>query len=140
MAKRGPGWRPMTWVVLVWNVLCVAWLVSGLASTADNCAGEVGSALEACEAGTAIGAGIGMAFIVFVWVAGDVILGVLWLVTRRSSKPERACPVCGTAVPVGQVVCASCGYDYRTSAQGPIPEKPAIWPPPEASYGKRRER
>lgn len=139
MAGQDRKVRPLTVVVLIFNVLMAVWLISGLAGVADNCEGEVGSALEACEAGTAIGAGLGVAFIVFVWVAGDVILGVIWLVTRKSST-DRACPVCGTAVPVGVVVCASCGYDYRTAQQGPVPEKPAIWPPPEASYGKRRDK
>lgn len=139
MAMQSRKVRPLTVVVLLFNVLMAVWLVSGLAGVTDNCEGEVGSALEACEAGTAIGAGLGMAFILFVWVAGDVILGVIWLVTRNAAAPSRACPVCGTAVPVGQVVCTGCGYDYRTREQGPIPEKPAIWPPPEASYGRRGE-
>ena len=140
MAVKGPNWRPLTWVVLLFNVLMVVWLVAGMADVADNCEGEVGSALEACEAGTAIGAGIGVAFVVFLWVAGNVILGVIWLVTRKAAAPDRTCPVCGTDVPVGQVVCTGCGYDYRSGEQGPVPPKPAIWPPPEASYGKRRER
>ena len=114
MAKRGPGWRKLTWVILVFNALMLIWLVAGVGGVADNCEGEVGSALEACEAGTAVGAGLGAAFIIFLWVAGNVILGVIWLVTRKTAQPERACPVCGTTVPVGDVACSSCGYDYRT--------------------------
>lgn len=137
MAVKGPGWRPLTWVIILFNVLMVAWLVSGVATVADNCAGEVGSSLEACEAGTAIGAGIGAAFIIFVWAAGDVVLGVVWLVTRKTAAPGRACPVCGAAVAVGLVVCGSCGHDYRTGTQGPVPERPAIWPPPNVTERRR---
>lgn len=132
------GWRPMTWVVLAFNVLMVVWIGAGLVGVSDNCADEVGSALEACEAGTAIGASIGVAFLVMLWALGDVILGVIWLVTRKSSQPGRTCPLCGTAVPVGQLVCSGCGYDYRTSQQGALPERPAIWPPPNVTERRKR--
>lgn len=163
MAVKAPSWRPMTWVVLAFNALMVVWLVSGLASVADtDCDAEHPKApalsadaapaqraraaqaeidrlnlVEACEAGTAVGAGIGVAFIVFVWVAGDVVLGVIWLVTRKPAAAGRACPVCGTPVAVGQVVCSSCGYDYRTAQQGAIPEPPPIWPPPGVTERRR---
>ena len=36
-----------------------------------------------CRAGTAVGGTIAAGFIIFLWVAADLILGVLWLVTGR---------------------------------------------------------
>ena len=124
MAKRGPGWRKLTWLILAFNALMLIWIVSGVAGVSDNCEGEVGSALDACEAGTAIGAGAAATFLVFLWVAGDVILGVIWLITRKTAPEGRTCPMCATPVPVGEVVCRSCGYDYRTGQQGPVPDQP----------------
>lgn len=113
--RRGPGWRKMTWVVIVFNVLCLIWLIGGVASVANSnsCATQTDISESACRAAANAGAGIGAAIIVFVWVAGDVILGVIWLVTRP--KDRRACPVCGTEVKTGLVVCPSCGYDYRAA-------------------------
>ena len=40
---------------------------------------------EAEKAGTAIGAGIGMAMIFGIWVFGDIILGLFVLITRPKS-------------------------------------------------------
>lgn len=83
---RRPRWRIMTWVILAFNVLMLAWLVFGVggAVSGADCASEPTKALrEACEAGTGIGATIGAALIIALWVAGDVILGVIWLVTGR---------------------------------------------------------
>jgi len=109
------GWRKLTWAILAWNVLALVWLVAGLANTADNCAGEFGDALDACQAGAAVGTTIGVTFILLVWALGDVILGVVWLVTRR---PQRSCPVCGTTVAVGLTTCPSCGHDFRAAVTG----------------------
>ena len=114
--KRGwlPQWRILTWVILAFNLLMLIWLVAGLGSAADNCAGEVGDAKDACEAGTAIGAGLAGFFIILLWALGDVILGVIWLVTRGN---KRSCPVCGNSIKKGQMRCASCGYDFRSMLQ-----------------------
>ena len=83
-------WRVMTWLVLAFNLLMLIWLVAGVGGAAQegitDCAGLAGRALSNCEAGnagTAVGAGIGAAIIIFLWAMGDVILGVIWLVTRK---------------------------------------------------------
>jgi uncharacterized protein (UPF0212 family) len=103
----------MTWVIVVFNVLMLIWVVGGGASAGSSC-GDLTNEFEqaGCGAGTAIGIGILMTL----WVFGDVILGVLWLVTRP--RGVRTCPVCGNDVKKGLVVCKKCGYDFRTAAQG----------------------
>lgn len=106
-------WRIMTWVILAFNILMLCWLIFGVGGAANdaNCAGEATKDLQnACQAGTAIGAGIGAALIIALWVAGDIILGVIWLITNRG---KRDCPGCGRPAKKGVTVCKSCGYDFR---------------------------
>lgn len=81
-----------------------------------------GDELDACEAGTAIGASIGVGIIVFFWFLVDGILGILWLVTRPKGRP---CPDCGTRVKEGATVCPKCGHDFRAAAGGPSGMPPA---------------
>lgn len=102
-------WRPLTWVILAVNLLFVVWIVAGLLGVADECTGFSGTELDLCEAGTAIGAGIGVGIIVFLWVAADIILGVVWLVTRSR---RRECPACGHYVKRGITSCPHCHYDF----------------------------
>ncbi len=100
----------MTWFILAVQVLFVVWFISAGNAVSKSCVGETGDALALCQAGTAIGAGIGAAFIIFLWVAADVILGVIWLITNRG---QRDCPTCGKAVKKGKTTCKSCGHDYK---------------------------
>jgi hypothetical protein len=112
VASIRPHWRKMTWAVLVFNVLMLVWIIAGAASTHNtpNCVHQLGSKL--CTDATETGAGIGIAILIVLWVLGDAILGVLWLVTRG-----RSCPVCGRPVRRGLVACAKCGHDFRVGAQ-----------------------
>ncbi len=73
------------WVFLAIQVLFLVWIIGGAGSAVDNCAGETGQALEACEAGTAVGAGIGVFLILFLWMMVDVILGVGYFIMRKKS-------------------------------------------------------
>lgn len=113
-----PKWRPFTWVIVVVNILFLIWIIAGVGSTADSCEGMTGAELDACEAGTAIGASIGVGIIVFLWFLVDGILGVIWLVTRPKGRP---CPVCGTNVKEGVTVCPNCGHDFRSAVSAPPP-------------------
>lgn len=76
--------RPLTWVILGWNILMGAWILYGLFSTGsqyDNCATDTYQG--ACEAGTSIGAAIAIGGILFLTAIVDVILGVIWVVTKK---------------------------------------------------------
>lgn len=108
------NWRKFTWFILVVQVLFLIWIIAGVGSASGNCAGEVGDALDACQAGTAIGASIGVGLIIFLWVFVDIILGLIWLVTNRG---QRDCPTCGRAVKKGKTACAKCGHDFAAVAQ-----------------------
>jgi hypothetical protein len=71
------------WVFLAIQVLFLVWIIAGASGNSDNCAGEVGDALDACQAGTAVGTGIGIALIIGLWVAVDIILGITYLIVRK---------------------------------------------------------
>lgn len=106
------GLRPFTWVILAVNVLLLLATMSVL-SVRPNC-DEFLRAI--CEADAQARAAQGFRSIISVWAAIDVILGVLWLVTRQTT---RQCPVCGSSVPTGAVICGACGFDYRRTHQTP---------------------
>ena len=75
--------RIFRWVFLAVQVLFLVWIIAGVSSASGSCDGKVGDALNACQAGTAAGAGLGVALIIFLWAAVDVILGVGYLIFRR---------------------------------------------------------
>jgi len=87
--------RKLTWAIIIFNVLMLVWIVGGSISAANSadCAAQTGSAYlsatdaqDACEAGTAIGAGIAVFGLLFLTMMVDVILGVVWLVTRKNHQ------------------------------------------------------
>jgi hypothetical protein len=72
--------KVVKWVFILFNVLMLIWLVSACAAVGDISANAVN---DAERAGAAIGAGIGMTFLLFVWGVGDLVLGLFVLFTRR---------------------------------------------------------
>jgi rubredoxin len=71
-----------------------------------------------------VGTGIGVGLIIVLWALGDVILGVLWLVTKPH---KRYCPACGNTVRKGVMRCGSCGFDFKQAfgdPPGPAPPLP----------------
>lgn len=110
--SRFPRWRIFTWVILAFNVIMLVWAIWG-ATTAESCSGKTGQELDICEAGQA-GTGIGVLLVILLWALGDVILGVLWLITKPR---KRVCPACGNSVRRGVMQCHACGYDFRQPAQ-----------------------
>lgn len=107
------NWRKLTWFILIVQALFLIWIIAGVGSAASNCDGEIGDALELCQAGTAVGAGIGVGIIIFFWAFVDVILGLIWVVTNRG---QRDCPTCGRAVKKGKTACEKCGHNFAASA------------------------
>lgn len=72
------------WFFLAVQLLFLAWIIFGVGgAAAENCDGETGAALEACQAGTAVGASIGAGLIIGLWVAVDIILGLTYLIFRK---------------------------------------------------------
>ena len=72
--KRGFFGQIIKWSFIGFNILMAWWLVSGMATVTQG--------TEAISVGGAIGAGIGAALILGIWVAGDIILGLLVVLTR----------------------------------------------------------
>jgi hypothetical protein len=86
---KRPG-RILRRVLIGWNVLAVIWLIAGIVNAvvqshgaAANCSADF---QQTCQSAYNVGALIGVAIVVFFWVAGDVILGVLYLVRSRSDR------------------------------------------------------
>ncbi|SFS65271.1 hypothetical protein [Saccharopolyspora flava] len=100
---RFPQLRVFTWVILVINAIFLVWVIGGIASrpNPDDPAANVGTA-------------IGVGLVIGLWVAADVILGILWLVTKPRT---RDCPACGRTIKRGQMTCKSCGYDFAQAAR-----------------------
>lgn len=112
-----PGWRKMTWVVLIWCVLMAAWIVAAIGSdTSADCARE--TYRSACEAGSDVGKGIGVVVLWFVWFFGFVALSLIWFMTKPKG---RECPACGENVRKGRTTCPACGHDFAAAASLPQP-------------------
>ena len=67
--------RIFTSIILAINVLFAVWLDSRIVVVSNS------GNFQACDDG--IGGGIGALQIVFLWMAADVILGIIWLVRRK---------------------------------------------------------
>lgn len=68
--------RIFRWVFLAIQVLFLIWIITGVNGVADDCPpGQE----DAC----AVGGGIGVIVIIFIWMAVDVILGVGYLIFRK---------------------------------------------------------
>lgn len=77
--KRNIIGKLIKWTFIAFNILMLIWFVVGIGGATKSVA-EAGS--EAEQAGAAIGTGLGAMMIIFVWVSGSVVLGILTLLTR----------------------------------------------------------
>jgi hypothetical protein len=75
--ERSAAGKLIKWAFITFNVLMAAWIVGGLHSVSKI---QAHSAAE--QIGAGIGATIGVTIIVVLWALGDLILGILVLVTR----------------------------------------------------------
>ena len=64
---------------IAFNILMLLWMLFGVGSAASTIDKQ---ASDAEIAGAAIGTGLGAMFILFIWVTGDFVLGILTLLTR----------------------------------------------------------
>jgi len=77
--KRTFFGKLVKWSFIGFNILMLLWMVFSVgvaAETIDT------AASDAEKAGAAIGTGLGAMMIMFVWIAGDVVLGLMTLLTR----------------------------------------------------------
>lgn len=105
-----PHWRLMTWVVLAFNALMLAIVIGVIVGGAR--ATQCASLDQACRNAAAMGAGLDVVTTVVIWVVFDIILGVIWMVTRG-----RECPACGRRVRRGVTICKSCDFDIAAAAR-----------------------
>lgn len=79
--KRGFFGKIFKWLFVLFNILMVIWLLSYFAEIAEM-SEDLSSDAE--RAGAAIGGAIATSMILGIWVMGDIILGLLTLLTRPS--------------------------------------------------------
>lgn len=75
--------RVFTWVILAVNALFLVWVIYGAVAgsgTVHNCGALT---QQTCNSAGHAGTAIGVVLVLALWAVVDVILGVLWLVTRR---------------------------------------------------------
>lgn len=77
--KRSVFGKIIKWTFIGFNILMAIWFVGGMA-TASKGISEATNDAE--QAGAVIGTGLGAMMIIFLWVAGAVVLGIMTLLTR----------------------------------------------------------
>lgn len=75
--KRSIMGKIFLWLFYIFNALMLLWLIAGITAVPDTQQMD-----EFEKAGTAIGTGIGVMAIFTIWVIGDIITGLLALMTR----------------------------------------------------------
>lgn len=80
------GWRKATWALVIWTAIFAIWIAAGTGSVANNCAGLVGDDLTLCQSGTAIGGGLAVTFLIFLWFMGFVVLSLVWFMSRPKNN------------------------------------------------------
>ncbi len=102
------SWRKSTWALVIWTVLMAVWAIGGSmsASSNANCGGD-----QYCQAGTAIGTGIGVTMLFMLWFVGFIIGVIVWF----ASRPKDRVTVYG---PQGQTVTLTEKEAAKRVAQG----------------------
>lgn len=78
-AKRGFFGKIFLWLFYGFNLLMLFWMIGGTNAAVEQSATLV---TDAEKTGAAIGTGLGVFMIVVIWVLGDIITGLLALITR----------------------------------------------------------
>jgi hypothetical protein len=82
--------RVFMWVFLAFQALFILWLIAGMGgagNAVNECANEAADMRDLCESATAVGAGIGIAMVLGLWVVVDLILGIGYAVFRLAKRP-----------------------------------------------------
>lgn len=95
-----PRVRIFTWIILAINILFLVWVIAGVASSSGDATGCGALDQKTCNDANDAGTAIGVFLIVIFWAAVDVILGIIWLVTRPrqvvyAPPPAAAAPAQG---------------------------------------------
>ncbi|MFG2337921.1 hypothetical protein [Streptomyces yangpuensis] len=80
--------RVFFWFFLALQLLFLVWIVAAVNSAGDvsSCDGLTGAALRACRDGEDAGTVLGVGFLIAVWAAVDVILGITYAVYRLGRR------------------------------------------------------
>lgn len=76
--------RVFMWFFLAIQAIFLIWIISGIAGASSNTCENLDKA--SCDAATAVGTGIGVALIIGLWVAVDIILGIIYMIVRASRR------------------------------------------------------
>src|SRR5205809_7991493 len=110
MSKR--RWRKMTWALVAWSALVLAFIVIRVMQVATKSCSDFslnGDCVK-IEANGRASTAIEYTFEgVVIWIVGFIVLAVIWFMTRQQA---RTCPHCGENVAKGLTACANCGYDF----------------------------
>jgi predicted small integral membrane protein len=79
-----PHWRKMTWVLIIWSALMLAWIIN--AGVGADCSEQVGQYQQAKQSGCEAGTGIGIGLLITLWFMGFVVLGMVWFMTRPKTS------------------------------------------------------
>jgi hypothetical protein len=78
--------KVVKWLFILFNLLMIAWVVSGLIAVGQDM--DLNSMSDAEAAGAGLGIAVGLGAIGTIWVMGDIVLGLLVLLTRRKKIIE----------------------------------------------------
>ncbi len=90
VSDRSPIGKIFKYAFIGFNVLMLILTFVGCSAASDGIsnAGSTAEYRDAAVAGATIGAGLAMGTLLFVWLVGDVILGLFVLFTRRKKIVE----------------------------------------------------
>jgi len=90
VSDRTPVGKLIKYLFIGFNILMLVFVFKGCAVASDSIsnAGAEAEYHDAAVAGATIGAGLAMGTMLFVWLVGDVILGLFVLFTRRKKIVE----------------------------------------------------
>ncbi|HXS50482.1 MAG TPA: hypothetical protein VN713_10190 [Sphingomicrobium sp.] len=90
VSDRTPVGKFFKYLFIAFNILMPILLFAGCAAASNGIAnaGAGSDYPDAATAGATIGAGLAMGSLLFVWLVGDVVLGLLVLFTRRKKIVE----------------------------------------------------